>query len=905
MPTRVLVGRERELRWLRDRLRPPGSGGIVLIEGEAGIGKSHLVLAATTGFPRWWIAFPSPRAGFPAHGLRVMGELAADRRLMGLLQETGDEDASKQRQAIFAAADALVVSTDRRIVVLDDIQWADGLTRDWLSRSGELLRRSSIWFVLTMRTGSPSRTAAERALAQLEPGLVHRLELGSLEADAVLALANELGSPTSDEEALELSENSGGNPLLVTELCLRRRRVQKGDSPGTHPYTRSLEQVVGEQLAELGVSARRVLSAAALAPQPAPETIVSVASGLERGRFEAAVGEALLSGLMEASAPGAVSFRHDLQREAIEQQLPLHERRRLHRRIAEALIASADATPMQVARQLIGAGDLVEGVEWLKRAGEHAMRCYDYSGAIEAFAESLHYCPPPDIDLVVALVEELVRAARLAAQPARGLDLLEHVTKRFADSPAAGHVLLAIARLRSYLDDYDGRVAALLEAELVFRRWEHLRGRVLTLAELALPVGRAFALKDRIRYGQQGLRFADELGDDYLWSYCATHLGCARFEAGDVSALDLLYEARDRLDMSSQRDRNDFFRQCANLSMYHFFLGDNASSMSVLREWQSVVDEPFWERVLAFVKGLLAWRSGSWGEALTVFEEVSGDESPGYFRVGDSIRLSILLERGEQFTMKGFEDTATYLIAAQEDAWAALAFALCVQARSWRREPNPTRGLMRQAESIRKIGLRVGWQDLFPAVASSELPAYERLSQLLGELIPVGPHAEACRALAEGTRLARTEAEVEAVIRLEQAASVFEAIGDPYYEAKAREAMSRVAASGGLARASAQRAAEIYSDIGAARSLTRLVRGSRKRGLLTRHAIPPAQRGKGAPGLTDREKQVAELAGRGYTAEEIAREIVISPGTVQAHIKHIKAKLGIKRKSELVRLMQE
>jgi DNA-binding CsgD family transcriptional regulator len=742
-------------------------------------------------------------------------------------------------------------------------------------------------------------------LAQLEPGLIHRLELSSLGADAVRALANELGSPTSEEEALELAENTGGNPLLVTELCLRRARVQKRESPGTHPYTRSLDQVVREQLAELGDSARQVLSAAALAPQPASEALVSVACGMERDRFEAAVGEALRSGLLEASARGGVGFRHDLQREAIEQQLPLHERRQLHRRIAEELIASGDATPLQVARQLVGAGDLSEAMEWLKRAGEHAVRCYDYSGAIEVFAESLRYCSPTDVDLVVTLVEEMVRAARLAAQPARGLDLLEHLTERFAESLAAGHVLLAIARLRSYLDDYDGRVEALLESELVFRRWEHVRGRVLTLAELALPVGRAFALDERVRYGKQGLQLADELGDDFLWSYCATHLGCARFEAGDSSALDLLYAARARLDVSSRRDRVEFFRQCVNLSVYHFFLGEYAKSRSVLRDWQAVVDEPFWQRVLAFVKGLLAWRSGRWDEALTLFADASAQESPGYCRVGDPIRLTILLERGEPITMKGFEDTAAYLIEAQEDSWAGLALALCVQARVWRREPNPTRGLLQHAENIRKVGLRVGWQDLFPPVAASELPEYDRLSQFLGELIPAGSHAEACRVLAEGLRLARREGAVDAVSTLEQAATAFESIVDPYYEAKAREAMSRVASSVGLARAAAQRAAELYSSIGAARSLTRLVRASRKRGLLTRHAIPPTQRGKGAPGLTDREKQVAELAGRGYTAEEIAREIVISPGTVQTHIKHIKAKLGIRRKSELVRLMQE
>jgi DNA-binding CsgD family transcriptional regulator len=217
----------------------------------------------------------------------------------------------------------------------------------------------------------------------------------------------------------------------------------------------------------------------------------------------------------------------------------------------------------------------------------------------------------------------------------------------------------------------------------------------------------------------------------------------------------------------------------------------------------------------------------------------------------------------------------------------------------------PTRNVLHEVESIRASGIRLGWQDLIPVVAATDSALYERLRHLLGELVPVGHHAEACLLLAEGLALAAKGTGSQAISNLSAAADAFQAVGDPYHEAKACEALSAVATSHGIARSAANRAATLYSEIGAVRSLSRLVRLSRRRGLLTHLPIPAAHRGKGAPGLTKREQQVAEIAGRGYTIEEIARELVISPRTVEKHLERVRAKLGIRRKNELVRLMHE
>ena len=97
-----------------------------------------------------------------------------------------------------------------------------------------------------------------------------------------------------------------------------------------------------------------------------------------------------------------------------------------------------------------------------------------------------------------------------------------------------------------------------------------------------------------------------------------------------------------------------------------------------------------------------------------------------------------------------------------------------------------------------------------------------------------------------------------------------------------------------------QEAAELFRSVGAERSLAALLRGAagvRAAGL----RIPESQRFAGNPGLTKRESEVALLASRGYTAAEIAASLHVAERTVYVHLQAVKAKLGVRRKSELVR----
>ncbi|MGH9199298.1 MAG: response regulator transcription factor, partial [Acidimicrobiia bacterium] len=325
----------------------------------------------------------------------------------------------------------------------------------------------------------------------------------------------------------------------------------------------------------------------------------------------------------------------------------------------------------------------------------------------------------------------------------------------------------------------------------------------------------------------------------------------------------------------------------------------------LMAEARRLVDEPFWGNIVDFGDALVNWRKGRWDLALPQLEALASPSSPGFFQAADSVSQLILFERGNPLVLARLGQSVDALTRAGEDLWSSLPLSLTVRIRAWYRQPNPARGVLPHAEDLRRLRFRAGWQDLLPALATMDIRVCDRVLHLIADLIPPGRHAEACYAMAWGLQLFSAGDTEGGKEQLEYATGTFSAIGDRYWEASACEALSRIVPSLPAARAWAQRSAELYTAMGAERSLTRLIRASRHRGLLTRHPVPARQRHKGAPGLTKREGQIATLASRALTAEEIAAKLTISPATVRKHLERIRLKLGLARKRELVSLLHE
>lgn len=411
VPTYPLAGRERELEellaaWGQAR---SGRGGVVLISGEAGIGKTRLALelASRAGeagarvatcagldlggappFGLWTellgeltqgLAEPPPDAAWPAELARLAPGI--ERRL-GRIPRVAAGAPDLERARLFEAVVEMVEwAADNRplLLLLEDVHIADPAS---LELAGYLARRTRALptlLVLTRRD-LPRRPELDALLTRLRAQAVVGAEfaLGPLEDAAVAQLARAAAEleKTEVERVVALAE---GNALLATETA---RATARGD--GQLP--RSLREAVRATIGPLGPGAQRLAELAAAAGRD-----------LERGELDrlpladhaADAIEALDSGLL-VSRGGRVGYRHALLREAVYADLPEPLRAQLHEQIAAALSSGRAA---EVARHLRLAGRDAEAVRHLAEAAAGARELAALDEAAGFLEEALRVAP--------------------------------------------------------------------------------------------------------------------------------------------------------------------------------------------------------------------------------------------------------------------------------------------------------------------------------------------------------------------------------------------------------------------------------------------------------------------------------------------------------------------------------
>ena len=407
------VGRVAELAVVAELVSSTaaGVGRVLLVEGEAGIGKSHLVGEATARARRAGIGAVEVvadevvrRPGAVAHGLvdATRPGPAARRRLDELLARAGGSAGGEDLSyAVVEASVDLVEEMARHdpvLVAVEDLHWADDLS---LAVLIALVRRAGVsrYSVIGSLRPSPRPTALDRLLEVVRGGAGRHVRLGSLDEVDVNALASALTGAAPGEGLRERLRATAGNPLYVTELLrfldddglLRTEGgivdVAAGGTPANLHETlvRRLSWLPPEtnellRLASLLGSAFTLHDLAAITGRP----VIDVAAWLR---------EASLAGLIVGDGE-RLAFRHDLIREAIYGHMLPAERRDLHRAAGQAL-AHIGAPAQQIAEQFArGAlpGDL-EAVQWLERAADETMLVAP-STAVALLDQAVALAPP-------------------------------------------------------------------------------------------------------------------------------------------------------------------------------------------------------------------------------------------------------------------------------------------------------------------------------------------------------------------------------------------------------------------------------------------------------------------------------------------------------------------------------
>ncbi len=896
-----------------------GRGGVALVEGPPGIGKTALL----DDLVGWAAELRVPVSPARAHELEAHVPFAVVRDLLRRAVDEGaigvgplpaavvrvfgahagepldEEDTGAVLHALYVLAAGLAARTPV-VLVVDDAQWADAASWRFLLYLARRLEALPLALVIAARHGAAPRFV--ESLLSTSP--VRHVRPQPLSAEAVeVVLSERLGRPVGRPLRDACVAATGGTPLLVAELAAslaaappvgdERDLVQRLARLAPTGVTRS----VTLRLAAVSESGRRVARAAAVLGDGALLGDVADLAGLAEERAAAGAAELTAATLLADATP--LSWRHPLLRVAALVGVSAVERASLHHRAAR-LLDRRGADVGRVAAQLL-AGEAT-GDRWatavLRRAAADARArgAPDVAAALlrRALAET-----PAEHGLRLELARAEVAAGE-GSGPARLSELLREAPDDRARIP------LALELADALMSRHDHREAgSVLRDALRLDPDDEQRLRLLAMlavAERYAPAAEDSDAQGRLAKEVRGLAGATP-GERYALAVDA--MNRPRGTAAELAA-GARVVARAWPDGLLPRAALGG----AAVNLIHAYALDEAEEWlgRIFDELRDVGLPVAWVQAASIhgtclrLRGALPAAERRLREAYTT----AVDLGLGGARTAGAELAIVLVEMGR------VDDAAALLAACDPpgpvpermlDNVRLLARARVAEAA--RRDQQAISALAELGDRLRRWGL------------DRPIPPWR--STLARLLAARGEHDEARRLAAEEVAVARRWGGVEALgIALRGQALVADPVDLAGLEA------SVAALDAGVARLELARS---LVELGAARRRRRERRAARdplERGLELAHrcgaealvaraqtelraagARPRRLVRTGAGALTPSERRVAELAAAGHSNREIATELYVTPATVETHLRHAFQKLDVRRRTDLPAALAE
>jgi DNA-binding NarL/FixJ family response regulator len=911
-------GRETERKIVRDLLRRAqrGHGGVVLVDGEPGIGKSRLLRACTDeaaehGFSLAAGAADQLGGAIPFFALRAgLGEPFA-----GL---TADDPGRDRPDATAWWITQMQAHLARRavmapvLVCLDDLHWADPATLAALrTLPGELKRHPVAWL---LARSSTAQGAADYLFSQLEKDGATRVTLAPLDQDAVAAMLTDAFGAAPDDALADLAGGAAGNPMLVAELIGGLGdddavRVTGGRAVlASARLPERSHRLAQRWLDGLSKQARHlVVTAAVLGPAFRLEDAADML-GQTPATLLPALEEAMDAAILRA-AEHTFAFRHQLLRRAVGELIPGPARLALHRQYGEILLTRGESADRAAGHLLQAAHpDDRASLAGLDKAAAQMRRSAPQTSAGLA-VRALELTPAADPDAparAVTAAEALTAAGRLD-QAARIIrDLLAKPLPPAAEDRlrcALSSVLWAGGQPRAAAD----------QAETVLAR-PQLPGEVRDQALIARLHALA-GLRDELAGPAADTVLAAPRGwDRHTTAAALVTRAVIGWDGGQISdGLKLLREAASHGTGISPdaRHAQPLLALAAGLvDLRQLGEAENvlrAAEDPALPDIPAAAALPLLRGRIHLAAGRLAEAAADTQAALAIARALGAH---GYAATAHSVLSVIELRRGDIAAagqhiacrpVPGPQFADIYARAETRVAEAQIAEA--------GDGPAAALGLLSQfrADLQARPGLLVGDPALAAWLARTALAAGDselaasaaRTAQALADSHPGFPALAAAAAHSRGLAHRDPAALAEAAAQHP----------DPWARASAAEDLGILLNRQGdrdQAIHALKEALGGYRQVRADRDQARIRRRLRKLGIRRRHwATPPTRPVTGWDSLTDTEQAVAGLVAEGLNNHEVAARMYISTHTVAHHLRQAFRKLSIASRVELTRVVIE
>ncbi|MGC2406534.1 MAG: AAA family ATPase [Candidatus Cybelea sp.] len=895
-----LIGRGAQLEALEHLYRRAANGesAVALLWGEAGIGKTRLLEEFSTR-----ARAAGARVGAAACFESLCPPFAPLREAFNLLRIpepfAAPDDPSQANsvagryRALLEAAESLErAAVTPLVLIIDDLQWADFATLEFLAFFTPRIKNSQALILAAVRSEQLERDHVRReALDRLTREGAVTIAIPPLNDDEMHRLVSGIlleAAPNRSREIERICELADGKPYFAEELVNSAASARDESKFDVVPL--SIRAGVLARFEQLAPAERRTLLYASVIGRSFDAALLAAVTQSSHAAVAGALRRARDLQLVQEmrEKPGAFTFRHAITREILYRELLAFESQAIHREVAERLTSLSHADPFDLAYHWNAAGDRQRASGAYERAGDSALARNAHRDAEIAYRGAIASRDPTDPGYPL-LCEKLSRALSANGEVDEACAFYERAVNAYVAAGAAhqaGTLALRLAR-RIYESGrpQEAAAAAGRALELSGERGPIAYDAYVTLAHFEALQGRNDAAIEYLASAERtpGEHAATDRRNAYMVRAIVAATSRRLMEAFDD------YEAA----VSIARELNDAEQLAWTLNNYAsraMATGWTDRALAAHREAAHCLRRDDFGKVGASTVQGLAFAELLAGnlEAVRALQHEDEQLPPGIAmtqtaRAALGIRLAYYCDEDAEAARLASPQALELAFASGETQRIGLlvgCVAAFYDATGRRDEAGALRS--RALQGIKTVDFSF-W--LLDSLATSPQPREREVARtLLADAATDPAHLAARAHLALfDALLARLRRSAEAKPHAVVAAGAFEAIGWPWERAQALEIAGQYA-----------EALDLYRRHGFARHALALERSRRR----LRHRAETAT-------LTPREREVARLAAEGKSNRSIAAELFIGERTVETHIAAIFDRFDLTSRRELAALLDK